>query len=166
MESRGAVERGVGQLLEGLTDGRDQRLGFLGFIQVKSVALPELAEDDQFLKLPFIAQAQQLVTANRFRILFEVEVGLRGAEAGVAEQFAVAGIPLDRAVLAEVLTTLGSIPIAEYATPSTNRVRFPETICCRNGSFRVTTMGGSGKPASSSWRGFTWVDCGIRVAQR
>jgi len=31
----------------------------------------------------------------------------------------VAGIPLDRAVLAEVLTTLGSIPIAEYATPST-----------------------------------------------
>jgi L-fuculose-phosphate aldolase len=33
--------------------------------------------------------------------------------------FAVAGIPLDRAVLAEVVTTLGSIPIAEYATPST-----------------------------------------------
>ena len=30
-----------------------------------------------------------------------------------------AGIPLDRAVLAEVLTTLGSVPIAEYATPST-----------------------------------------------
>ena len=36
-----------------------------------------------------------------------------------ATGFAVAGIPLDRAVLAEVLTTLGSIPIAEYATPST-----------------------------------------------
>src|SRR3977135_3987826 len=35
-----------------------------------------------------------------------------------ATGFAVAGIPLDRAVLAEVLTTLGSIPIAEYATPS------------------------------------------------
>jgi L-fuculose-phosphate aldolase len=33
--------------------------------------------------------------------------------------FAVAGIPLDRAVLAEVVTTLGSIPIADYATPST-----------------------------------------------
>jgi L-fuculose-phosphate aldolase len=33
--------------------------------------------------------------------------------------FAVAGIPLDRAVLAEVVTTLGAIPIAEYATPST-----------------------------------------------
>jgi L-fuculose-phosphate aldolase len=33
--------------------------------------------------------------------------------------FAVAGIPLDRAVLAEVVTTLGSIPIAEYGTPST-----------------------------------------------
>jgi L-fuculose-phosphate aldolase len=37
----------------------------------------------------------------------------------VATGFAVAGIPLDRAVLAEVITTLGSIPIAEYATPST-----------------------------------------------
>ncbi len=37
-----------------------------------------------------------------------------------ATGFAVAGIPLDRAVLAEVVTTLGSIPIAEYATPSTD----------------------------------------------
>src|SRR6476660_10508996 len=36
--------------------------------------------------------------------------------------FAVAGIPLDRAVLAEVVTTLGSIPIAEYATPSTQEL--------------------------------------------
>ena len=33
----------------------------------------------------------------------------------LATGFAVAGIPLDRAVLAEVVTTLGSIPIAEYA---------------------------------------------------
>ena len=33
--------------------------------------------------------------------------------------FAVAGIPLDRAILAEVVTTLGSIPIAAYGTPST-----------------------------------------------
>jgi len=33
--------------------------------------------------------------------------------------FAVAGIPLDRAVLAEVVATLGSIPIAAYGTPST-----------------------------------------------
>jgi L-fuculose-phosphate aldolase len=37
----------------------------------------------------------------------------------IATAFAVAGIPLDRAVLAEVVTTLGSVPIAEYATPST-----------------------------------------------
>jgi L-fuculose-phosphate aldolase len=37
----------------------------------------------------------------------------------IATGFAVAGIPLNRAVLAEVLTTLGSIPIAKYATPST-----------------------------------------------
>src|SRR5215472_17732770 len=43
-----------------------------------------------------------------------------------ATGFAVAGIPLDRAVLAEVLTTLGSIPLAEYATPST--AELPATV--------------------------------------
>ena len=37
----------------------------------------------------------------------------------LATGFAVAGVPLDRAVLAEVVTTLGSIPIAGYGTPST-----------------------------------------------
>lgn len=44
----------------------------------------------------------------------------------VATGFAVAGIPLDRAVLAEVLTTLGSVPIADYATPSTREL--PEAV--------------------------------------
>ena len=44
----------------------------------------------------------------------------------IATGFAVAGIPLNRAVLAEVLTTLGSIPIAEYATPSTREL--PEAV--------------------------------------
>jgi L-fuculose-phosphate aldolase len=39
-----------------------------------------------------------------------------------ATGFAVAGIPLDRAVLAEVICMLGSIPIAEYATPSTTEL--------------------------------------------
>ena len=43
-----------------------------------------------------------------------------------ATGFAVAGIPLNRAVLAEVLTTLGSIPIAAYATPSTSEL--PEAV--------------------------------------
>src|SRR6201990_962711 len=40
----------------------------------------------------------------------------------IATGFAVAGIGLTKAVLAEVLTTLGSIPIAEYATPSTREL--------------------------------------------
>jgi L-fuculose-phosphate aldolase len=44
----------------------------------------------------------------------------------IATGFAVAGIPLDRAVLAEVVCTLGSIPIAEYATPSTKEL--PEAV--------------------------------------
>ncbi len=39
-----------------------------------------------------------------------------------ATGFAVAGIAFDRAVLAEVITTLGSIPIAAYATPSTEEL--------------------------------------------
>src|SRR6188474_3628640 len=37
----------------------------------------------------------------------------------LATGFAVAGIALDKAVLAEVICTLGSIPIVDYATPST-----------------------------------------------
>ena len=44
----------------------------------------------------------------------------------IATAFAVAGIPLDRAVLAEVVTTLGSVPIADYATPSTREL--PEAV--------------------------------------
>jgi len=43
-----------------------------------------------------------------------------------ATGFAVAGITLTRAVLAEVVTTLGSIPIAEYGTPST--AELPEAV--------------------------------------
>ena len=44
----------------------------------------------------------------------------------LATGFAVAGIPLTRTVLAEVITTLGSIPIAEYGTPST--AELPEAV--------------------------------------
>lgn len=44
----------------------------------------------------------------------------------LATGFAVAGLPLDQAVLAEVVTTLGSIPIAEYGTPSTREL--PEAV--------------------------------------
>jgi L-fuculose-phosphate aldolase len=44
----------------------------------------------------------------------------------LATGFAVAGIPLTRAVLAEVITTLGSVPIAEYGTPST--AELPEAV--------------------------------------
>ena len=43
-----------------------------------------------------------------------------------ATGFAVAGIPLTRAVLAEVITTLGSVPIAAYGTPSTSEL--PEAV--------------------------------------
>jgi L-fuculose-phosphate aldolase len=52
--------------------------------------------------------------------------GVVHAHPPIATGFAVAGIPLDRAVLAEVVTTLGSVPIAEYATPSTKEL--PEAV--------------------------------------
>ena len=44
------------------------------------------------------------------------------AHPATATGFAVAGVPLNRAVLAEVITTLGGIPIAAYATPSTEEL--------------------------------------------
>ena len=44
----------------------------------------------------------------------------------VATSFAVAGIPLDSAILPEAVVTLGSVPIAKYATPGTAGV--PDSI--------------------------------------
>ncbi len=52
--------------------------------------------------------------------------GVVHAHPPIATGFAVAGIALDRAVLAEVITTLGSVPIADYATPSTKEL--PEAV--------------------------------------
>ncbi|NLY73912.1 MAG: class II aldolase/adducin family protein [Firmicutes bacterium] len=44
----------------------------------------------------------------------------------ICAAFAVAGIPLNKKFLPEVIITLGEIPLAEYATPSTDEV--PESI--------------------------------------
>lgn len=44
----------------------------------------------------------------------------------VATAFAIAGIPLDKAILAEAVVQLGSVPIAPYATPGTQEV--PDSI--------------------------------------
>ncbi len=43
-----------------------------------------------------------------------------------ATGFAAAGIPLSRCLLPEIIITLGSVPLASYATPSTEEV--PESI--------------------------------------
>ncbi|GEA14221.1 MAG: L-fuculose-phosphate aldolase [Moorella sp. (in: firmicutes)] len=40
----------------------------------------------------------------------------------VATAFAVAGIPLDKPVLPEIIITLGAVPIAKYGTPSTEEI--------------------------------------------
>ncbi|MCX7918143.1 MAG: class II aldolase/adducin family protein [bacterium] len=40
----------------------------------------------------------------------------------VATGFAVAGIPLEKCVLPEIILTIGSIPLAQYGTPSTEEV--------------------------------------------
>ncbi len=39
-----------------------------------------------------------------------------------ATAFAVAGIPMERCVMPEVIFTLGSVPLSEYATPGTEEV--------------------------------------------
>jgi L-fuculose-phosphate aldolase len=39
-----------------------------------------------------------------------------------ATGFAVAGIPLDKCILPEIIVTIGAIPIADYATPSTEEI--------------------------------------------
>lgn len=44
-----------------------------------------------------------------------------------ATGFAVAGIPLDKCVLPEVVITLGSIPLIEYGTPGTKELYQPVT---------------------------------------
>lgn len=44
----------------------------------------------------------------------------------VATSFAIAGIQLDRAILPEAVVNLGTVPIAPYATPSTQEV--PDSI--------------------------------------
>src|SRR5689334_11749776 len=69
--------------------------------------------------------SEMLMHLEVFRQRADVEAVVH-AHPPTATGFAVAGIPLDRAVLAEVLTTLGSIPIAEYATPSTSEL--PEAV--------------------------------------
>src|SRR6185295_14276406 len=65
--------------------------------------------------------SEMLMHLEVYRQRPDVQAVVR-AHPPTATGFAVAGIPLDRAVLAEVLTTLGSIPIAEYATPSTREL--------------------------------------------
>ena len=82
-----------------------------------------------------------------------------------ATGFAVAGIPLDRAVLAEAVTTLGSIPIADYGTPSTDELtaRSPWPASC----WRPITRwrGLSTSPALASWREY-WDGSGCCRARR
>ncbi|MGC4377346.1 class II aldolase/adducin family protein [Fictibacillus sp. Mic-4] len=43
-----------------------------------------------------------------------------------ATAFAIAGIPLDKAILPEAVVTLGTIPIAEYGTPGTEEI--PDSV--------------------------------------
>ena len=89
-----------------------------------------------------------------------------------ATGFAVAGIPLTRAVLAEVVTTLGSIPIAEYGTPST--AELPEAVrkyikahdgmlLANHGAVtcgqRVSTRTSRWKRSSTSRRSASWRGC-------
>lgn len=52
--------------------------------------------------------------------------GVVHAHPPISTAFAVAGIPLNKKFLPEVIVTLGEIPLTEYATPSTDEV--PEAV--------------------------------------
>lgn len=50
----------------------------------------------------------------------------------IATSFAVAGIPLDKPILPEAIVMLGSVPVAEYAMPSTEGVAESIAPYCKN----------------------------------
>lgn len=56
-----------------------------------------------------------------YRLRADVK-GIVHAHPPTATGFAVAGIALDRALLSEVVLTLGCIPLTQYGTPSTNEL--------------------------------------------
>lgn len=59
-----------------------------------------------------------------------------------ATGFAVAGIPLDKCVLPEVIITLGSIPLIEYGTPGTEELYRPITKLIKDyDAFLLTNHG-------------------------
>lgn len=65
-----------------------------------------------------------------------------------ATGFAVAGIPLDRALLAEVVALLGCVPLAEYGTPSTEEL--PDAIAPLVPQFDAILMSNHGAIAYGS----------------
>ena len=57
--------------------------------------------------------------------IYRLRADVRGivhAHPPVSTGFAVAGLALDRALLSEVVLTLGCVPLADYGTPSTNEL--------------------------------------------
>lgn len=70
----------------------------------------------------------ELEASSEVKIHLDVYKHKKGINAAVhahppyATAYAVAGIPLDQCVIPEIIVQLGSIPIAEYGTPSTHEV--------------------------------------------
>ena len=104
------------------------------FFMACMLAAPEMVERADLMEFSLDGQAvnddrtpsiERFIHCGIYEARPEVQAVVH-AHPPTATGFAVAGIPLDRAVLAEVLTTLGSIPIAEYATPSTREL--PEAV--------------------------------------
>lgn len=70
----------------------------------------------------------ELEASSEVKIHLDVYKHKKGINSAVhahppyATAYAVAGIPLDQCVIPEIIVSLGSIPIAEYGTPSTHEV--------------------------------------------
>ncbi|MBU1075953.1 MAG: class II aldolase/adducin family protein [Spirochaetes bacterium] len=92
--------------------------------------------DDMIIKID--NNGNSIGRGNKYRLSSEIKMHLEvlkqrkdvmaviHAHPSFCTSFAVAGIPLNKCIIPEVIVTLGSVPIAPYGTPSTSEI--PESI--------------------------------------
>jgi L-fuculose-phosphate aldolase len=83
--------------------------------------LARVALDGRHLDGPLQASSELAMHLVVYRLRDDVKAVVH-AHPPTATGFAVAGIPLDRPLLSEVVLTLGCIPLTDYGTPSTDEL--------------------------------------------
>ena len=83
----------------------------------------------------------------------------------IATAFSIAGVSLARCVLPEVIVTLGSIPIVEYATPGTTEVSDSIRRAVRDHDAVILAHHGSLTVGSSVWKAYMLLERVEHTAQ-